>query len=133
MSMNYGKELPKDKRDGQYDGAPPSTPSLQSQSGVPIVSSVITLTNNTTVMEISAISGTAGSGGLILKWGTSSVTGTNFDSFVQAGLTRIFVVPVSVMGMSASVQGANPANGLYNAVAIKTATTQSSSVFTTEY
>jgi len=130
--MNYGRELPQDRKDQRFDGAPPAFPSLQSQMGVPTASSVVSLTDKTTVVEISAVSGQAGSGGIIGKWGSASVTSSNFDFFVNAGVTRDFVVPVSVAGIN-SVAGANVANGLYNAVALKVATATSTSVLTTEW
>lgn len=129
---NYAKKIPRDTTDEAIDGAPPAYPSNQSQSGVPVTSSVVTLNSNTTIIEISAMTGNAGSGGIIGKWGVSSVTSSNFDFFVGSGFTRDLVVPVSVMG-TASLVGANVANGLYPAVSLKTATAQSASVFTTEY
>lgn len=130
--MNYAKELPQDRKDQRFDGAPPAFPSLQSQNGVPVVSSVISLTDKTTVIELSAIGGQAGNGGIIFKWGSASVSGTNYDGIIQSGVTRVYVVPQSVMGTS-SVAGANVANGLYAAIAVKTATAQSASVFSVEY
>lgn len=134
--MNYAQQLPRTRNDMDIPGSPPGFPSLQSQAGVPIVSSVLTFTDKSTFLELSVISGQAGSGGIIGKWGTASVTATNFDFFVNSGVTRQMVIPVSVMGIgqpSASVVGANVANGLYTAVALKGATTVSSSVFSSEY
>ena len=130
--MNYARELPKSKNEVAYENAPPAFTSYQSQNGAPIAFSVISLSDKTTVIEISAFSGTAGGGGIIGKWGSASVTGTNFDFFINSGLTRQFVIPVSIAGVQ-SVAGANVANGLYNAVAVKFATVQSASVFSTEY
>lgn len=130
--VNYARKIPRDVTDETIDGAPPAFPTNQSQAGVPTVSSVVSLNDKTTIIEISAMTGNAGSGGIIGKWGVSSVTSTNFDFFVGSGVTRDLVVPVSVMGVT-SVAGANVANGLYNSVSLKTATAQSSSVFTSEY
>lgn len=104
----------------------------KSQAGVPIASSVITLDDKTTVIEMTVIGGQSANSAVIGKWGTASVTSTNFDFIVQSGTTRPLVVPVSVFGTS-SVAGANVANGLYNAVAVKTATNVSASVFSVEY
>lgn len=128
----YAKEQPRDRLNETYQNAPPATTSNQSQNGVPLTSSVVTLSDKTTVFEVTAFSGTAGGGAVIGKWGPASVTGTNFDFIVQSGNTRTFIVPQSVFGVN-SVAGANVANGLYSTVALKNATAQSTSVFTIEY
>lgn len=130
--MNYAKQLPLDKTATPYP-APPNFPSTQAQAGVPIASSVITLSPNTTVIEMTVLGGQSGNSAIIGKWGTASVTTSNYDFIVGSGNTRVFVVPVSVAAGITSVQGANPANGLYPAVAVKTATAVSASVFSVEY
>lgn len=129
--MNYAKELALDKKANVYAGIP-ATVSNQSQKGVPTASSVISLNDKTTVIDVTCIGGQSGNAAILGKWGSASVTGTNFDWIVGSGQTRTFVVPVSVMGTT-SVAGANVANGLYNSVAVITATAQSASVFTAEY
>lgn len=131
--INYAKRQPRDMTDNVFDGSPPAFPSNQSQFGVPVTSSVITLAANTTVVEMSATSGTQASGGIIFKWGTTSVTSTNFDGFVQSGATRMYVVPVSIMVAQASTVGANAANGLYPAVSVKNINGIVTSVITVEY
>lgn len=130
--MNYGKALPKSTNELQFDAAPPAFPANQSQSGVPVASSVITLNDKTTVMEIMVMGGQSGNAGIIGKWGVASVTATNFDIMINSGQIRQFLVPVSVMGTS-SVAGANVMNGLYNSLSVKVATAQSASVFSAEY
>lgn len=130
--MNYAKDFPVDKKGNALPVSLPPYISTQSQAGVPTASSVITLNDKTTVLDVSAIGGAAANGAIIGKWGSASVTATNFDFFVQSGTTRTLVVPVSVQGTS-SVAGANVSNGLYNSVAVKTATAQSTSIFTAEY
>lgn len=128
----YPKELPTDKNNNVYP-APPAFKSNQSQNGVPIASSVLTLNANTTVLQVMVVGGTVGNSAVLGKWGSASVTGTNYDFMVPSGFTMPFVVPVSIMGTSSSIQGANPQNGLYPTVAFIAATAQSSSVFTAEY
>lgn len=132
--MNYAKELPLDKNNFPASLIPAKV-SNQSQRGVPLASSVLTLSPNTTVVNIMVISGGAnGSAGILGKWGVSSVTATNFDLQVNAGQNLSFVVPVSTQGTGTqSVQGINPQLGLFNSLSLITATAQSASVFTAEY
>lgn len=130
--MAYARDLPIDRNNNLYP-APPAYISNQSQNGVPAASSVVTLNDKTTVLMVMAMGGNAGNAGIIGKWGSASVTGNNFDFMVNSGQTTPLVVPVSVMGGVSSVAGANVVNGLYQTVALKTATAQSCSVFTSEY
>ena len=127
----YAKEMPQDKNRNPYS-APPAYTSLQSQKGVPIASSVLSLTDRTTVLQVMALGGQAGNAAVLGKWGVSSVTATNYDFMVPVGGVYPFVVPVSVM-VASSIAGANVANGLYPAVSFITATATSASVFTAEY
>lgn len=125
---NYAKQVPVDKMNQSVPGAPPAFPSLQSQMGQPIASSVITLNANTTMVGLSAIGGT-----VIGKWGASSVTSSNFDIVVSPNTgTQLFVVPQSVAGIS-SIAGANVSNGLYPALSVKDATTQVASILSVEF
>lgn len=99
-------------------------------------SSVITLTDNTTQIEI----GAAGASGVIMRWvpvtetagvaPNASVTATTFDHFVPAGEVREFVVPKETQGVT-SLVGVNVENGLYKRVAFMN--TGIGSVFATEY
>lgn len=130
--MGYARQLPQDKNNNPYQAPPPFT-SYQSQGGVPIASSVVTLSPNTTVIDVTVFGGVSANAAIIGKWGVASVTGTNFDWIVQSGADKTFVVPVSVYGSSPSIAGANAMNGLYNAVSLKTATATLASVFTVEY
>ena len=99
-----------------------------------VVSSVITLTDNTTNLEVAAVGATAfvrfvprtdGAASVVSAAGTA-----NFDNVVPAGTVRKFVVPIETIGTS-SIVGANIQNGLYNRVAYKTAAP--GSVLTTQY
>lgn len=128
--MNYAKNLPLDKNNYPYETIP-SFVSNQSQSGAPSTSSVISLSDKTTVLDVTVFSTAAGNAVIIGKWGPSSVTATNFDWAVQAGQYRTFVVPQSIAGTS-SVSGVNVAYGLYNSVAVKSLSTVAS-VLTVEF
>jgi len=90
-------------------------------------SSVITLTQDTTAIEI-GVGGTPA----VMRWVTTADTQAsiiavagataNFDHIIPANTVRRFVVPIEAQvaqGYS-SVQGANRENGLYQRVAIKT-------------
>ncbi len=103
------------------------------------VSSVITLNDNCTDLEISAqvspvgirwvprteTAGVAPFGSVITAAGTA-----NFDAIIPAGVVRRLVVPIETIGTS-SIVGANIANGLYNRLAYKAFGI--GSVFTNQY
>lgn len=107
-------------------------------------SSVITLTEDTTAVEVAVI----GTGGAVMKWvatgdtvgsvfGVTSVGATNaanFDHVVAAATLRRFVIPIEAQQATgySSQMGANRANGLYRRVAILS-TGGVSSVILTEY
>jgi len=129
--MGIYRELPKSKNELQFDSAPPAFTSWQSQIGNPTASSVISLSSMTSVIEITAISGQAGSGGLIGKWGSASVTSSNFDIIIPTGGARQFAVPTSVFGTGAG--GVNVANGLYQTLAVKQAFNVQTSIISVEY
>src|SRR3990167_1618258 len=109
-------------------------------------SSVITLTEDTTVIEIAPIAGTSSLiAGAVMRWVTSvagsnastsviSAAGTaNFDHVIANNTVAKFAVPIERQDTNtfASVQGANRANGLYRRVAIKSIGV--ASVLLTEY
>lgn len=105
-------------------------------------SSVITLTDNTTMVEVAAM----GAGGAVIRWvpatETAGVapaasviglgTGQNFDHGVPASTVRRFVVPIENVVTQYSVVGANVQNGLYKRLAVISAG-GISSVLVTEY
>ncbi len=99
------------------------------------VSSVITVTDNTTTLEV----GATGGAGVFLKWigrtdTIGSVTGANFDNFIPSNTVRRFAIPIETRGTS-SIVGANIQNGLYNRVAWFSAVgaAGASSVIASEY
>lgn len=90
-------------------------------------SSVITLTQDTTSLEVTAVSAPA-----FIKWipttdtqasVVATIAGANYDHVIPTGMMRRFQVPAdgTVVVNPQSVQGLNRANGLYQRVAYKTA------------
>lgn len=136
MAIPAQKPLPKDSGSNEALQAYPA-PFLAIQSRTSenaVVSSVITLTDRTTALEVTAVGGTAA-----LKWiattstNPSVLTGAataNYDHIIPAGTMRRFVVPQERAGVS-SVSGANIMNGLYQRVAY--ITTGIASVLTSEF
>ncbi len=126
----YSKPVGNDKRGTPLPQWPIPTKALVSiVSENATASSVITLNDNTTDLEVSAVGSTG-----FLRWIPRSETAAvspfasvissvggqaNFDNVIPAGTTRKFVVPIEQLGTS-SLVGANIANGLYNRVAYKT-------------
>jgi len=108
-------------------------------------SSVITLTQDTTVIEIATIAGISSLvSGTVMRWVTSvagsnastsviSAAGTaNFDHVIPTNTVAKFAVPIERQDTNPqSVQGANRLNGLYRRVAIKSIGV--ASVLLTEY
>lgn len=87
-------------------------------------SSVITVTDNTTVVGVTAVGSP-----VFIKWVSRSDTAAsvvaavgataNFDDVVPANTTRIFPIPIEQSGVS-SIVGANIQHGLFNRIAWKT-------------
>lgn len=142
MAQNYTKGVPMGNNNVGMTGqvAPyPATRTYNSENAA--VSSVLTLTSMATAIEIAAVGGPA-----VMKWITtgdtigsvvSSVTGTgsaNYDHVIPTGAFRRFVVPIETNPNTFNSTGAlgpNPANGLYQRVAVKSIGT--ASVLLTEY
>lgn len=128
--------IPADKANNPLQGYPaPFVAKARYGSSTTVASSVITLTDNTSVVEV-----TAGTGPVALRWvgaadtqaSVIAVGGTaNFDHVISAGDTRRFAVPIETYGVN-SIVGINKQAGLYNRVAIVTAGSNSS-VFTSEF
>lgn len=122
MAIPAQKPLPKDSGSNEVLQAYPA-PFLALQSRTSesaAVSSVITLTDRTTALEVTAVGGTAA-----LKWIATTntnpsviaaATGANYDHIIPAGTMRRFVVPQERAGIP-SISGANIMNGLYQRVA----------------
>lgn len=135
MSLNYARELPRDKDTNALQGVAPAYTALQRFSSEnAIVSSVVTLTDNTTHIELAAI-GQA----VVVKWIAQSDTqasvlsaaGTaNYDVMVASGTVRKLIPPIETIGTS-SIVGLNRQAGLYRRMAFRTIGI--GSVLTAEY
>jgi hypothetical protein len=140
---NYAAGVPMGNNQGYMVNSPAPIKAVeQYYSDNGSASSVITLTDNTTAVEISA-SGAP----VVIRWvyatdGTganSSVIATpiasaNFDHVVASGTVRRFVVPIEVQNNaegSGSVVGQRVANGLFARLAYKSQGV--ASVYVTEY
>lgn len=121
----YANNIPNDVAGNDIQGAAMLIPALVSTvSENATASSVITLGDNTTDLEIAAVGSTG-----FVKWigrgdTTASVISSvggqaNYDVVIPAGTVRRLVIPRETIGTS-SIVGANIANGLYNRVAYKT-------------
>ena len=135
---NYAPQLGLDKNTHPIQNAPPpaSVLAIRTRENAS-ASSVISVTHDTTMIEIAAVGGPAG-----MRWvrtgdTTGSVvtaaSGANYSHVVSTGTVRQFVIPIEATGSGgASVQGVNRAEGLYQRVATISAGA-ASSVLLTEY
>ena len=124
MSRNYVPNLPRDKGDW------PIQDFLSNASVLAIyasenssASSVISVSHDTTAIEIAAVGNAA-----VMRWVRtaetqasviSAVSGANFAHVIPTGTVRRFVVPIESNPQTGSVQGVNRELGLYQRVAIK--------------
>lgn len=130
-SQNYARGIPmgNNQMPASYI-APPAVAAIQTTVAdvTPTTSSIRTLSQNTTAIEVGAVGGPA-----YIKWLTqsvvdSSVAGTsivatgaaNFDHIIPAASYRRFVVPIAThySAGQGSLVGANVENGLYPNVAV---------------
>lgn len=119
----YAKAVAVDKNGSPLDSQPLPLKALTTVvSENATVSSVITLNDNTTDVEIAAVGSSA-----YIRWvGRGDTQGSvlsaagnaNYDAFLQANQTKRFIVPVETIGTT-SIVGANISNGLYNRLAYK--------------
>lgn len=127
MSQPYGPSLPRDGS-GNVVQLPWAKPALAASVGTPTASSVISFHANATRIEISALAQP-----VALRWGSASVIATagtaNMDHLIQAGSTRQFIIPPSVIGV-ASIVGLNTQAGLYNSMAVIEASSGATAVVT---
>ena len=125
MALQYAPRLPVDASGQPMQEYPsPKLALARYASENSSVSSVVSVTHDTTAVEVAAIGGPA-----VLKWITAGSTnpsvisiagGTaNFDHVVGTGTVRRFVIPIESATTPSSVQGVNRLNGLYQRVAIK--------------
>ena len=140
---NYAKGLPIGVNGVEFQNCPPAYPALATyQRENAATSSVISLTPNTTAIEIAA----QGGQGLAIRWvpltETAAVAprasvvasglGANFDHIVPSGTVRRFVVPKETMGQVAGGQ-IGSVNGLYQRLAWINAGPTASSILASEF
>lgn len=128
MGINYARTIPSDENGHQLDGfAPAFKPYARYSTNNATASSVITLTDSTTMVEITAVgatvavrwvpvSETAGVSPFASVITTSGAT-ANFDNIVGLNATRRFVVPMEQAGV-ASIVGAGVRAGTYRRMAV---------------
>jgi hypothetical protein len=124
MASRYATVIPNDSAGNPIQGAAVFQPAIVTNlSENATASSVITVNDNTTDLEVAAVGATG-----FIKWigrgdttasVVSSVGGANWDVVIPSGTVRRLVIPRETQGTS-SIVGANIANGLYNRVAWKT-------------
>lgn len=92
-------------------------------------SSVITLNDNTTTIEVGATGAAA-----VIKWIATSDTAASvisaagtadYDNIIPANMVRRFAVPIESFVKQSSIVGLNKQYGLYNRVAVKSVGTAS--------
>lgn len=137
---NWAKNIPRGDKTSDMQGFPaPFKAQARFYRENGSTSSIQTLTDNTTQIEV-GVSGPAGPGGALIRWipatetaaaPAGSVLATNFDHYIPNGTLRYFVVPKETQGVTSTV-GTNVQNGLYKRVAITTVGPVAS-VVTTEY
>jgi len=137
MAINYSKGQPLgDNNVPQFNSPAPVKAVARYFVENGAVSSVITLTANTTAVEIANESVTRA---VLLRWvpttdTAASVTTANFDHAVSSNTVRRFVVPIESQNSSqgySSMVGINIQNGLYRRVAVISA--GPASIITAEY
>lgn len=139
MALDYASPQPIDQRNNQVQPEQASpVPALSTTVSGTLLSSVLTLDDRATVIEVVTVnSGAAG-----IKWlgsvvASPSVTTTNFDNAVPGNWIRRFVIPQSVAGITnigSVVGGQGAKNGLYKQVAvIPLSATSPTSIIVTQY
>jgi len=141
---NYAKGLATDVNGNPVQHSPAPYVSLATyQRENAVVSSVISLTPNTTILEV----GSFGGQGLAIRWvpltETAAAAGAkgsviasgltaNFDHIIPTATVRRFVVPKETQGQMAGGQ-VGSVNGLYQRVAWINAGPTASSILATEF
>ena len=136
--INPYPALPVDKNGNALQNYPAAKVALQRfTSENATVSSVISVTHNTTAIEVAAVGGA-----VAIKWIPTTDTEasiitiagatSNYDHAVVTGEVRRFVIPIESQGTgNQSVVGVNRQNGLYRRIAYKSVGI--ASVMLTEY
>lgn len=141
---NYAKSLPRDTGGVPMQEYPaPYIAQEQYTSENAVASSVVSLTPNTTSLEVGAFGGQ----GVVIRWipitetaaaagakasVVSSGLGANYDHYVPPSTYRRFIVPKETIGQAAGGQ-VGSVNGLYQRVAWINAGTTAASVIAVEF
>lgn len=140
MSKDFAAPLPIDKRGTPYQTATPQASAIARYvSENAIASSVISVTHDTTAVEIAAVGSP-----VFMRWVATSDTQAsvigiagataNFDHVIPANTFRRFVIPIDNTAPTPPVNslvGANRANQLYQRFAWKSS--PAASVFGSEF
>lgn len=134
-SNNYAKRQAQDETGIPIQNTPtPFKATAQFYKDNLTASSIQTLTDNTTRVEVGGVVGTW------IRWipatetaaaPAGSVLATNFDHYIPPNTVRWFVVPKETQGIT-SIVGVNVQNGLYKRMAVGPVG-PAGSVLTTEY
>jgi hypothetical protein len=140
---NYVNKIPRDVTGEALQEFPaPVRAKATYQTENNVASSVISLTPNTTSLEVGAFGGQ----GVVIRWVANTETasvaprasvvasgaGANFDHWVPTGAYRRFAVPKETIGQMAGGQ-VGSVNGLYQRVALINAGATAASVLLVEY
>ena len=125
---NYAKQLPVDKNGGlmtEFSAPFQALARYTTENGT--ASSVITVSADTTTLEVAAVGGASA-----IRWVTTADTEAsiitiagataNYDHIIPASTVRRFVIPKETAGTNTgagSIVGINPTNGLFRRVALK--------------
>lgn len=132
----YATPTPIDRRGNVLPLTAPAYPAIQTNSaGIP-TSSLVTLDNRATFIQI-----TTQSNPVVGKWFGSgvanpSVTAANFDFSIPGNWTNYQVIPVSTIGVANAgsiVGGYGAQNGLYTNLALIGIGNQATSIMVTQY
>jgi len=138
MARDYAAPSPVDRLGNPLQTLPANVPAINVTTSGTLLSSVITLDDNATRVEVAA----TGSGAVAIKWfgsvvGNPSVTVANLDHVVPAQTVRLFVIPPSIRGQAASgsiIGGYGAINGLYKQIEVlPIAPIGTSSIIVTQY
>lgn len=143
MSTNYAKPLAHDTGGNTMTNSP--SPAITQARRIvenAVASSVMSLTPDTTILEVGAFGGQ----GAVIRWVPLTETaaaagakasvvasglGANYDHYVPPSAVRTFVVPRETQGQAAGQTGS--VHGLYQRVAIINAGATASSIVTAEF
>lgn len=137
MALDYANPLPIDERGNPMQELPTPVPALTTTAAVTATSSVFTLNNKTTSIEVAAPNAAVAIKWIAVNAAQTSVissfaSAVNFDHIIPAGGYRRFVVPRETQGIAGPALP-NSVHGLYQRLAAVPTTSAVSSVLVTEY